>query len=99
MCRHSQGLPRPALPCSGGREQGTGQHEFSLFTYILWARLEGSQEEKEKQKGRKVCSDLEWRPGSPPCGSPLSLLERQVFSFEVRSQSWQNLKRNPGLWR
>lgn len=80
----------PALLCSGGREQGTGQHKFSPFTYILPARLEGSQEEKEKQTGREVCSELEGgQPRPLRCLSPLG---RQVFSFEARSQSWWNLK-------
>lgn len=43
-----------------------------------------------------------WRSGLEAslghCSSPLGYLERQAFSFEVRSQSCQNLKLKPGLW-
>lgn len=43
-----------------------------------------------------------WRSGLEAslghCSSPLGYLERQAFSFEVRSQSCQRLKLKPGLW-
>lgn len=72
-------------------------HDLSRFTYIFRARLEGSLGEAEKQKGKGKCGDLDWRPALG-CSSPLGYLERQAFSFEVRTQSCQNLKLKPGLW-
>lgn len=52
-------LPFPALLWRKGRSRGLDSIKFSPFTNILWARLEGSQGEKEKQKGRKVCRELD----------------------------------------
>lgn len=80
----------PALPCPAlekGQEQGTGQHKFSPFTNILWARVEGSQGRKKGRKGEKCVES--WIEGQAHlnCSSLLGHLVGQVFSLEVRSQS------------
>lgn len=79
------------------REQGTGQHTFSPFTNILWARLEGSRGRKKSRKGEKCVVSRVGGQAHLNCSSLLGHLERQVFSFEVRGQAWQDLKQNPGL--
>lgn len=59
--RHSQSLPCPSLPCSGGR---AGAGDWTALSFLLSPTfsglgLKGSQGEKEKQKGRKVCGELD----------------------------------------
>lgn len=92
MWRHSQGLPCPVLPCSApeDRSRGLDSISFLLSPTFYGLGLKRARKRKKSRQGEKCV--VSWSGGQPRLSeAPLSLLGRQVCSFEVRSQSWRNL--------
>lgn len=63
---HAEAFTGSALPCP--------LDSISFLPLPTFSGL-GVKGANKRKKGRKVRSELEWRPGSPHCSSALSLLE------------------------